>query len=112
MAFTGEDREYPTWHACHYDGCKTNNFLENLYWGKPYENEADKIRHGRDNGGARHYKSKIDNTDAENIRKSYAEIMQNRKQAPKGWLKQQSNKYNMSEKAIWQIATGRTYARS
>lgn len=33
-------------HACHNDGVKTNNALNNLRWATPVENNADKLRHG------------------------------------------------------------------
>lgn len=32
--------------ACHNDGVKTNNYLSNLRWDTPSENNKDKVRHG------------------------------------------------------------------
>lgn len=36
--------------ACHYDGIRTNNFLENLRWDTPANNGADTKRHGSQKG--------------------------------------------------------------
>ncbi len=38
----------------HWDGCRENPKLENLRWGTPKENAADKERHGRIARGERH----------------------------------------------------------
>ena len=44
-AFTGP-RPSPKYHGAHGDGDKTNNYLSNLSWKLPTENESDKKRHG------------------------------------------------------------------
>lgn len=50
-AFVGER---PLGMQCaHYNGDRKDNRLENLRWATPQENEADKKRHGRSNGGDR-----------------------------------------------------------
>jgi len=41
------------YHAAHRDGNRKNNCEGNLRWLTKIENEAEKILHGRDNGGQR-----------------------------------------------------------
>jgi hypothetical protein len=45
-AFVGPSPE--GWHCCHGDGAPWNNRVENLRWGTPAENGADKIKHRSD----------------------------------------------------------------
>ena len=37
--------------ACHNDGKPLNNFLSNLRWDSPQNNQRDRIKHGTDNVG-------------------------------------------------------------
>jgi hypothetical protein len=39
--------------ACHYNGNRQDNRLENLRWGTPSENALDRSRHGMHRGGRR-----------------------------------------------------------
>ncbi len=41
-------------HAAHFDGNRSNNELVNLRWATAFENNADKIRHGRTRKGKIH----------------------------------------------------------
>ena len=54
--------------ACHNNGIRTDNRLENLRWDTRSGNFADKPRHGTDNRGAKHYKSKLTEDDVDLIR--------------------------------------------
>lgn len=52
-------RPSPAHQACHRDGDKTRNTYDNLVWGTPAENAADKIRHGTDPAGERNGMAKL-----------------------------------------------------
>jgi len=56
MAFVGPalDRQ-----ACHKNGVRTDNRLENLYWGTIAENQADKVRHGNSLQGEKNHHHKL-----------------------------------------------------
>ncbi len=45
--------------ACHRDGNRRNNRLENLYWGTSQENQQDRIKHGTDSRGEKSGRSKL-----------------------------------------------------
>lgn len=45
--------------ACHNDGSRNNNRLENLRWDSPAGNNADKARHGTSNRGSAHNMAKL-----------------------------------------------------
>jgi len=49
----------PTHEVRHLDGDRCNNRPENLCWGTPAENEADKRRHGRTALGEKHGAAKL-----------------------------------------------------
>jgi len=59
-------------HAAHENGDKNDNRLENLGWKTRSANEADKVRHGRSNQGARHGSAKLQADDVLKIRELYA----------------------------------------
>jgi hypothetical protein len=44
----------PAHEIRHWDGDKTNNGAENLLWGTPADNAADRARHGRTSRGETH----------------------------------------------------------
>lgn len=52
LTFEG-DPEFEHLQACHRNGDRTDNRLENLYWGTVAENQADKERHGTQVRGER-----------------------------------------------------------
>ena len=45
------DRSSDGLYALHQDGNKLNNKKENLYWGTPVQNQADREKHGTSNRG-------------------------------------------------------------
>lgn len=56
--------------CCHKDGHRTNNRADNLYWGTPQQNEADKLRHGTHARGERNGNAKLTDEQVEQIRRS------------------------------------------
>jgi hypothetical protein len=62
----------PGYECRHLDGDRTNNRLENICWGTPQENEADKVRHGRRFGVANPTWAKLSPEKVVNIRRRFA----------------------------------------
>jgi hypothetical protein len=58
--------------VAHWDGNPTNNHASNLRWATRVQNEADKLRHGRDNRGERHGHAKLTVQQVREIRKAAA----------------------------------------
>ncbi len=56
--------------ARHLDGVMTNNRLDNLAWGTPVENAADKVRHGTSLHGERNHQCKLSDKQVKEIRAS------------------------------------------
>lgn len=54
--------------ACHRDGNRKNNTVENLYWGTRKQNAADSIRHGTMARGSKHGQSRLEERDIPVIR--------------------------------------------
>lgn len=50
--------------AAHKDDNQSNNLLNNLYWATQHENEADKVRNGKEFKGEKHWKAKLTLDDA------------------------------------------------
>lgn len=65
-AFVGPRK--PGFHACHWNGVRDDNRLENLRWGTPKDNAADKERHGRTSRGERHHTSRLTLPEVSQIR--------------------------------------------
>lgn len=74
-AFLGS-RPTPTHQCCNKDGNGMNNRLENLYWGTPVQNNADKRRHGTHIEGEAISWSKLKKEDVMFIRASAGLITQ------------------------------------
>lgn len=55
----------------HLDGDKLNNSIANLKYGTQAENEQDKLRHGRDQRGERHWKCILTERAVRAIRRRY-----------------------------------------
>jgi len=45
--------------ACHRNGVRTGNAIENLYWGTAAQNQADKVRHGNSLRGEKNKRAKL-----------------------------------------------------
>lgn len=59
----------PGMECRHLDGNPQNNRLNNLKWGTPKENQADRILHGTDHRGSRCPTAKLTDVDIPKIRK-------------------------------------------
>lgn len=53
--------------ALHGDNNTANNRLDNLRWGTPLENAADKVQHGTQTHGERHSTAKLSNADVDRL---------------------------------------------
>ena len=58
--------------ACHWNGVRDDNRLDNLRWGTWHENHADAVRHGTATVGERHNHAKLREDDVRMIRKLLA----------------------------------------
>ena len=65
-------------YGCHRDDCPDNNAVENLYWGTPKQNSADKIRHGNQPMGETIPWSKLTEDDVRRIREMAGSISQDK----------------------------------
>lgn len=86
--------------GCHNDGNPANNRLENLRWGTPASNLADRDAHGRTARGAGHGRTPFTDEDVRVIRKTYAAGTSQKLLA---------RKYNVAKSCIWAIVTGRSW---
>jgi hypothetical protein len=73
FAFLGQPPT-PTHQVRHLDGNRTNNRADNLCWGTPAENAADRDRHGTTARGSRSGTSKLSDEEVRQIRGD-AEVM-------------------------------------
>lgn len=71
MAFVGEPP--PGMIACHNDGNRSNNAIENLRWGTHSENQRDRIKHGTSPRGEGSATSKLTWEKVREIRRLAAE---------------------------------------
>lgn len=69
MAFTNKWDTYE--YCCHVNDIKSDNRLENLYWGTPAENSKDGVRNNKYLGGQDHPCSKLKKEDVLYIYKNY-----------------------------------------
>jgi hypothetical protein len=65
IAFVGDN---PDMFACHNNGIKNDNRLENLRWDTPKNNTFDRVKHGTDLCGERHARSKLNDETVKMIR--------------------------------------------
>lgn len=61
-----------SYDACHNNGDKLDNRLENLRWDSRHNNLLDRKTHGTDNAGDRHGRRKLSSNQVSNIRALYA----------------------------------------
>jgi hypothetical protein len=65
-------RPFPEAQVRHLDGNKLNNRADNLQWGTPEENWADRRLHGADNAGERGGRAKLTWPEVREIRRCYS----------------------------------------
>lgn len=100
LTFVGSP-DHPDAQACHRDGDRRNNRLDNLYWGSPKENAADKVFHGTQVVGEQTNGSKLTERDVLEIRRCWA---------TGDWAVQAlAERYGVSGPTVWKAATGKTW---
>jgi hypothetical protein len=91
------------WLTRHLDGNRVNNNLENLQWGTPAENVADRVGHGTDPAGERNPNAKLSWEDVKECRErsnageTYAAL---------------AREYGVSATAVSWAVRGRNWKRS
>lgn len=86
--------------ACHWNGIRTDNRIENLRWASHSDNYADKRRHGTDQSGERHGRRKLS---LPQVR----EILAAKRSGGQYWgAKDFQEKYGVSKSTIRRIANG------
>lgn len=86
--------------ACHNDGNKENNCVENLRWGTRQSNEADKAKHMTKVQGAKHFLAKMDDDIVRCVRERHA-----------AGITQQAlaDLHGVDQVTISQVITGKTW---
>ena len=100
LTFEGEPSDSDM-HACHRDGDRQNNALDNLYWGTVEENEADKVRHGTTPKGEQVKMSKLTAADVVDIRDLW--------KTGGHTVLQLAEKFGVSGPTLWKAAVGKTW---
>jgi hypothetical protein len=86
----------------HLDGTRDNSKPENLAWGTPAENEADKKRHGRTVCGVKHHSAKLSDEAVRILRSAISAGLWNPVDAAKV--------FGVSESVIRNAVRGKTWA--
>lgn len=87
-------------HACHFDGDRTNNRDTNLRWDTVANNCADKVRHGTSNRGERHGHAILTN----------AQVLEMRRLRRKGRSREKlAAMFGVAPATVWGIVTRRTW---
>lgn len=85
----------------HLDGNPVNNCVDNLCWGTPKQNMADRERHGRHDRGSRSVKAKLTETDIPVIRSM--------KSKQWGAMSATAREYGVNAATVRDIWEGRTW---
>lgn len=86
--------------ACHNDGNRLNNWLNNLRWDTPAANQADRIKHGTDHRGEKHYRAKLTKT----------KVLEIRRLASQGWRPVElARRYGVSNAAVGNVIRRETW---
>lgn len=86
--------------AAHWDGCGSNNRLDNLRWATRSENERDKRRHGKAPIGVNHHNAKLTEQSVRAIRCSYRNMEK---------VAALARHYSVSTAAIYDVIRRRTW---
>lgn len=85
--------------ACHRNGIKTDNRLENLYWGTYSDNYLDSVRHGTNPPRYGTYSGRTKLTDADIL------IIRDKKRC----AAELAVKFNLNKATIYKIRNGKTW---
>lgn len=96
------------YECCHYDGCRTNNHLENLRWDTHLNNMLDTVRHGTAPWMHNTWSKGEDNSQAKLTEDNVLDI---RKYLAEGFLTQKEigDKFGVHRTRINHIKTGRSW---
>lgn len=86
--------------ACHFDGTRNNNAVENLRWDTNSGNQRDKVRHGTDCRGNKHPRSELTNGQVLWIYRKKGKLTQ----------KEIAERVGLSRAAIANIHAGRSWS--
>lgn len=89
--------------ACHRDGCRTNNHIENLRWDTRGANELDKVRHGTKRQGETINTAKLKEKDIIDIRRGF-------RHNQRLFFMRLSKKYSVEAGTIKKIINGKSWA--
>lgn len=101
MAFSGMPHKGE--QACHKNDVKTDNWLDNLYWGTPKDNKRDAIKNGklRCPQGENHHKARLNDELISIIKKEYS--------GKRGEQTAIGKKYGISQQHISSIVNGKLW---
>lgn len=88
------------YYGCHKDGDRANNHVSNLKWATPTENQADRVKHGRDQCGEKNGSHKFSDRVVDAVRKARAQTG--------ATYKQLGRQFNMCAQHAHFICTGKT----
>lgn len=92
------------WQACHNNGIRDDNRIDNLRWDTQSGNFADKRRHGTHLQGERHPRARLTALQVEQIRQLYAEGVLNQPQL--------AARFSVCQSTISNVLLGVTHAAS
>lgn len=101
LTFAGEPDD-PSMQACHRDGDRQNNSLDNLYWGTAEENCSDKVRHGTQLKGEQMPFSKLTADKVRELRELWG--------SGEHTVRDLAERFNVSGPTLWKAATGKTWS--
>lgn len=95
----------PGMECRHLDGNPGNNKLDNLAWGTPEENQADRLLHGTSNQGENHGMSKLNWKKVRRIRRLFASGKLTRPELAQRFCVSPSSISRIISNSIWKETT-------
>jgi hypothetical protein len=104
LAFVGQPLN-GNMEACHNNGTRTDNRLENLRWDTPTGNQMDRITHGTDSRGEKHGQAILTDKQVETflveyINENWPVIKRDRKRSEINFCRKWSQVFNISNSGI------------